>query len=70
MQASWIFTTSDAFANLGVIAAGALVLVTGSAIPDLLIGALIAGVVLRSAVRILRLPVAAALAFATPSMQR
>lgn len=55
MQASWIFTTTDALANLGVIAAGVLVGLLGSAIPDLVIGAAIAGIVLRSAWRILRL---------------
>jgi Co/Zn/Cd efflux system component len=55
MQASWIFTQNDAIANLGVVAAGVLVLLTSSAIPDLVIGALIAGLVLRGAARILRL---------------
>ncbi len=58
MQASWIFTTSDALANAGVILAGGLVWSTGSRVPDLVIGALIGGVVLRSAIRILRLPAA------------
>ena len=55
MMASWIFTTADALANLGVIVAGALVWLTHSAIPDLLVGAAIAIVVLRSAARILAL---------------
>ena len=45
----------DVLANLGVIAAGALVAWTGSAVPDLVIGAAIGGLVLRGAVRILRL---------------
>lgn len=55
MRASWIFSTNDALANLGVVVAGVLVLVTGSAIPDLVIGALIAMLVLSGAVRILRI---------------
>jgi len=55
MVASWIFTTADALANLGVILAGSLVWLTGSAIPDLVVGTAIAVLVLRSAARILRL---------------
>ncbi len=55
MQASWIFTTNDVIANFGVIAAGALVLWTSSAIPDLVIGTIIGAVVLRGALRILKL---------------
>ena len=55
MRASWIFTTADVLANLGVIVAGGLVSLTGSAAPDLVVGAVIALVVMRSAVRILRL---------------
>ena len=55
MRASWIFTTTDALANLGVIGAGVLVAVTGSALPDLVIGALVGLLVLSGAVRILRL---------------
>lgn len=55
MKASTIFSTNDVIANLGVIAAGVLVAITGSAYPDLLIGAVIAVVVLLGARRILRL---------------
>jgi Co/Zn/Cd efflux system component len=55
MQASVIFSATDVLANLGVIVAGALVAVTGSQHPDLVIGALIAAVVLLGARRILRL---------------
>lgn len=55
LRAGWIFTTTDALANLGVIVAGILVGVTGSAVPDLVVGTLIAGLVLSGAVRILRL---------------
>lgn len=55
MRASWIFSTNDVIANLGVILAGALVAWTGSNIPDLIIGTLIALIVLNGARRILRL---------------
>ena len=55
MRASWIFSTNDVIANIGVIVAGALVAWTGSRLPDLAIGAVIAVVVASGAVRILRL---------------
>ena len=55
LRASWIFTTTDALANLGVIAAGVLVGITGSAVPDLVVGALISLLVLSGAIRILRM---------------
>ena len=55
MKASWIFSTNDVLANLGVIVAGVLVGWTGSNIPDLVIGAVIAVLVLHGARRILRL---------------
>jgi Co/Zn/Cd efflux system component len=41
-------------ANAGVITAGVLVRVTGSAVPDLVVGAIIAVVVFTGALRILR----------------
>ncbi len=55
MKATYICTTNDVLANLGVIVAAGLVAWTHSAIPDLVIGTTIATVVLRGAVRILRL---------------
>lgn len=55
LRASWIFSTNDALANLGVIVAGVLVGITGSALPDLVVGALVGMLVLSGAVRILRL---------------
>lgn len=55
MRASWIFSTNDVIANIGVILAGALVAWTGSRFPDLVIGAVIAAVVASGAWRILRL---------------
>lgn len=38
MKAIWIFSVNDVIANLGVIIAGILVLISGSPIPDLIIG--------------------------------
>lgn len=55
MKASWIFSTNDVLANLGVMLAGGLVALTGSAVPDLVIGTLIGLLVLVGAVRIGRL---------------
>lgn len=55
MRASWIFSTNDVLANLGVIAAGILVAWSGSHLPDLIIGAIIGCLVLWGAFRILRL---------------
>jgi cation diffusion facilitator family transporter len=54
MRASWIFSTNDVLANLGVILAGALVYFTGSRTPDLIIGLIIALLVARGGVQILR----------------
>lgn len=55
MKASTIFSTNDVIANLGVIAAGVLVALTGDTYPDLVVGAIIALIVLLGARRILRL---------------
>lgn len=55
MKASWIFSTNDVLANLGVLLAGVLVWATGSAVPDLVIGGLVGLLVLSGAARILRL---------------
>ena len=55
MQASMIFTSNDVIANAGVIVAGALVFLTASKWPDLVVGVAIFLLVGRGAVRILRL---------------
>lgn len=55
IQASWIFTANDLKVNALVIAAAVGVMATDSALPDLLAGALIFGVVANGARRILRL---------------
>ena len=54
MRASWIFSTTDVQVNVGVILAGFLVMTTGSPLPDLVIGLLVCGLVVRSGVRILK----------------
>ena len=54
MRASFIFSATDVQANLGVIAAGLLVFLTGWGLFDLLIGLLICGLVVRGGLRILR----------------
>jgi len=55
MKASWIFSANDVIANIGVIAAGALVAWTGSSYPDLVIGTVVGLIVLNGARRILAL---------------
>ena len=55
MQASMIFTSTDVIVNCGVIAAGVLVYLTGSKIPDLIVGTLVFILVGRGAYRILQL---------------
>lgn len=53
MRASWVFSKNDVIANVGVIAAGGLVLLLDAHWPDLVIGALIVFVVLRGGMSIL-----------------
>jgi Co/Zn/Cd efflux system component len=55
MQASMIFTSMDVIANLGVIMAGLFVYLTGSKLPDLIIGTIVFILVGRGAQRILKL---------------
>jgi cation diffusion facilitator family transporter len=54
MRASWIFSTTDVQANVGVILAGILVSTTASSAPDLIIGTVVCGIVARGGIRILR----------------
>jgi len=54
LRASWLFSASDVLANLGVIAGGMLVALSGSAWPDLIIGTLIALLIARTGVQIIR----------------
>ncbi len=55
MQASAIFTSNDIIVNGGVILSGVAVYLTASRWPDLVVGAIVFAVVLRGALRILRL---------------
>jgi Co/Zn/Cd efflux system component len=55
MRASYIFTTTDVLANIGVIASGALVAGLHAAWPDWVVGIIIASLVTMGAVRILRI---------------
>ena len=54
MRASWIFSTTDVQVNVGVMVAGLLVMMTGAAWPDLVIGAVVCALVVRGGVRILK----------------
>lgn len=54
MRASYIFTANDVLINLGVIVAAALVWLTNTAYPDLIVGAIVGGLVLRASLRIFR----------------
>lgn len=55
MQASMIFTSNDVIVNLGVIAAGGLVYLTGSKYPDLIVGIIVFFIVGKGAFNILKL---------------
>lgn len=55
LRASQIFTANDVLVNLGVIVAGGLVWLSGSALPDLVVGGVVFVVVASGAWRILRL---------------
>lgn len=55
LQASMIFTSNDIIVNVGVIAAGILVSLLDSKIPDLVIGAIVFTFVIRGAFRIIKI---------------
>ena len=54
MRASWILSTNDLIANLGVIVSGVLVSISGSRFPDLIVGTIISLIVVRGGVMILK----------------
>lgn len=54
LRATWIFTRADVVANVGVLLAAALVALTGSRFPDLIVGAAIGAYVVKEALEILR----------------
>jgi len=53
MRASWIFSTNDVIANVGVILGGLLVYGLGSRWPDLIVGLLIVTVAFRGGLSII-----------------
>jgi Co/Zn/Cd efflux system component len=53
MRASWIFSTNDVIANLGVVVSGMLVALLNSRLPDLAVGAVVSVLVMRGGLRIL-----------------
>jgi Co/Zn/Cd efflux system component len=53
LRATWIFTRVDVIANIGVIASGLLVSLTGSRYPDLVAGTAIGVYVIKEAFEIL-----------------
>lgn len=55
MKASMIFTSNDVIINLGVITAGVLVFLLDSNKPDLIIGSIVFTIVIKGALRILKL---------------
>ena len=55
MKASVIFTANDVIINSGVILAGIMIMLTNSKYPDLIIGGVVFLIVIRGAVRILKL---------------
>lgn len=47
LKASWIFTTNDMLANIGIVVSGIAVMVLNSPLPDLLIGLVVVGIILK-----------------------
>lgn len=54
LKASWIFTTNDMLANAGIVASGAAVMIFRSPLPDLIIGLVVVGIVLKGGWDILK----------------
>lgn len=53
LKASWIFTTNDMIANLGIVVSGVAVMLLKSPLPDLLIGVFVVGIVIKGGWEIL-----------------
>lgn len=53
LKASWVFTTNDMVANLGIVVSGVAVMVFKSPLPDLLIGLAVVGIVCKGGWEIL-----------------
>lgn len=54
LKASWTFTTNDMLANAGIVLSGAAVMFFKSPLPDLVIGLIVAGIVLKGGWDILK----------------
>ena len=54
-KSAFICCRNDAFASAGIILAGVLVMFTGSFLPDIIIGAIIASIVCHGGIKIIRL---------------
>ena len=54
VRSGWLCSRNDAFGNVAVIVAGLLVAATASALPDLLVAIMLAGLFLRSSIAIAR----------------
>lgn len=54
LKASWIFTTNDMLANAGIVVSGAAVMLFDSSLPDLTVGLVVAGIVLKGGWDILK----------------
>lgn len=54
LRATWLFTRADVVANIGVLIAAALVAITHSRFPDVIVGAAIGAYVVKEALEILR----------------
>jgi Co/Zn/Cd efflux system component len=54
MRSAWVCSRNDVVGNAGVLVAAALVALTGSPWPDVVIGLLVAGVFVHSAVRVIQ----------------
>ena len=53
LKASWIFTANDMLANVGIVVSGIAVMAFKSPIPDLVIGVVVAGIVIKGGWEIL-----------------
>lgn len=54
LRATWIFTTNDTIVNAGTVVSGVAVMLFKSPLPDLLIGLLVAGIVIKGGWEILK----------------
>jgi Co/Zn/Cd efflux system component len=53
LKASWIFTSNDMVANAGIVLSGVAIMIFASPLPDLIIGLLVVGIVLKGGWEIL-----------------